>query len=166
MRPDTLSQNVTDVAGPIAAGHDLVVERVDVSQRGSRLVVAVILDLADGPGALGSDLLGEVSREISAALDSRDVIPGRYTLEVSTPGVARPLTTPRHFRRAQSRLLNVRRTTAAIEDGGPREITGRVLRADESAVVLRIDGEVELTLPYDQIERAGVEVELRRMEED
>lgn len=165
MRPDTLGPKVNAVAGPIAASHDLLLERVDVSPRGSRLVVQVVLDLADGPGSLGSDLLGEVSREISAALDEQDTVPGRYTLEVSTPGVARPLTTPRHFRRSQGRLVNLTRTTAATGDGGRAEITGRVLRADESAVVLRLEGDQELTLPYDQIERAVVEVELRREED-
>lgn len=172
MRPDTLIHQVSDLVEPLVADRGLVCERVEVHPRGSRRVVLVTIDLADGPGSLGSDLLAEVSRDISAALDEADVIPGRYTLEVSTPGVGRPLTSPRHYRRAQGRLLKLRRRAdagAETDAGGEtqtREIEGRVQGADEDAVQLRLATGEQVSVPYADIERATVEVELRRIEED
>lgn len=161
MGADALAQRLRGTIEPIAAGHDLVVEQADARTRGRSRTVTVVLDLADGPGSLGSDLLGEVTREISDALDVADVIDGAYTLEVSSPGTDRPLTEPRHFRRAQRRLVRI--TTA---EG--TTLTARVRSADDDGVTLRhekTDGE-DTTLPYDQIASAVVEVELRRAKEE
>lgn len=171
MGSDGQERAVRRAVEPLLTGHDLTLERVEVRARGHRTVVRVTVDLADGPGSLGSDLLADVSREISHALDERDAVPGAYTLEVSTPGVDRPLTTPRHYRRAQGRLLRVRRAPVAAGAGvgSASELLGRVVRADEDAVVLRIgsgDEAHELTVPYDEVTDAVVEVELRRVEED
>ncbi|WP_108719637.1 ribosome maturation factor RimP [Miniimonas sp. S16] len=165
MASDTLDRRIGAVVEPVVRLHDLALEAVEVRSVGKRRLVRVVLDLADGPGSLGSDLLGEASRAISAALDEHDVIPGAYTLEVTTPGVERPLTTPRHYRRAEGRLVTARRTAAAIADGAPRSVTGRVVGADETGVTLRVDGS-DAVVPYSTIENAVVELELRRLEED
>lgn len=166
MRPHALDQQVSALVQPLAADHGLVIEQVGVQPRGSRRVVTVTIDLADGPGALGSDLLADVSREISQALDAADIISGKYTLEVTTPGVGRPLETPRHYRRAQGRLLKLRRLADAPQEVGGRELLGRVLGADQDAVQLRLTDGPEVSVPYADIEKASVEVELRRIEED
>lgn len=140
----------------------LVVEEVAVRRRGRATTVEITLDLADGPGSLDSDRLGDVSREISALLDEIDVLPQAYTLEIGTPGAVRELTSPRLFRRAQGRLVNFRLRT----DQGSQTLMARVLRADEEGVSVAPDGtagtdETERTISYDTVERAVVEVELR-----
>lgn len=140
----------------------LVVEDVGVRRRGRATTVEVTLDLADGPGALDSDRLSDVSRQISALLDELDLLPGAYTLEIGTPGAARELTTPRLFRRAQGRLVSFRLRT----DQGVQTLLARVLRADEEGVSVAPDGtagtdDTERTISYDTVERAVVEVELR-----
>lgn len=160
MGADALAQRLREAVEPIAAGHDLVVEVADARPRGRSRTVSIVLDLADGPGSLGSDLLGQVTREISDALDAADVIDGAYTLEVSSPGTDRPLTQPRHFRRAQRRLVRI-----VTADGDT--LMARVRSADDAGVTLRVVGnDDDMTLPYAEITSAVVEVELRRAQEE
>jgi ribosome maturation factor RimP len=132
------------------AGFDL--EDVLVTPAGKRRQVRVIVD---GDGGVSLDDVAVVSQEISAALDDCEAMgSGPYVLEVTSPGVDRPLTRPRHWRRASGRL--VRATLAA---GG--EVTGRVTSADDEAVVLDVDG-AERTLGHDELVRGLVQVEFNR----
>ncbi|SHF35728.1 ribosome maturation factor RimP [Streptoalloteichus hindustanus] len=133
-----------------AVGFDL--ELLDVQPAGRRRLVRVVVDSDDG---VGLDEVAEASRAVSAALDARDdLLAGPYTLEVTSPGVDRPLTRPRHWRRARLRLVAVR-----LADGG--ELTGRVGDADEEGVVLLVDGELR-RLAYQDVARATVEIEFRQ----
>lgn len=142
---------------PVVEAAGLVVEHVQVAPAGRRTLVRVVVDLADGIGGLDADALGDVSRRISAALDAADPVAGTYTLEVSTPGTDRPLTEPRHFRRARTRLVRLER-----RDG--TRVRGRLLEADEKGIVLTVDnGEVWVAL--DDVVRGVVEVELARANE-
>lgn len=159
MTAEELDRRLRAVVDPLAKGHDLVVESARLRTRGRLRTVVVVLDLADGPGSLGSDLLGEVTREISDALDEQDVVEGAYTLEVTSPGVSRPLTQPRHFRRAERRLVRL-----VLTDGSA--VLARVRSADEVGVTVARDGGPDETLTYAQITSATVEVEMRRTEEN
>ncbi|GAB1693883.1 ribosome maturation factor RimP [Krasilnikovia sp. M28-CT-15] len=139
-----------------AAGYDL--EDVSLSRAGRRHVVRVLVD-ADGGIAL--DDVAVVSRAISAALDAADesegeLLAGEYQLEVSSPGVDRPLTAPRHWRRNVGRLVTV--TVAG------RAVTGRVSAADDSGVVLDVDG-APREVAYDQLGPGRVQIEFKRMAE-
>ncbi len=133
-----------------AAGHDL--EQLDVVPAGRRRVVRVLVD-RDGGTTL--DDVAEVSRVLSEALDALDarepeLLAGAYVLEVSSPGVDRPLTLPRHWRRNVGRLV-----TAFLADGS--SATGRLGAADEEAVLL---GERRLALS--EVVRGQVQVEFNR----
>lgn len=115
----------------------------------------VIRVVVDGPEGAGLDAISEATRAVSHVLDAHDPVPGqRYTLEVSSPGVERPLRTPAHFARAVGETVSVR--TAA---GGPgtRRLTGKLLSADDHGFVLGShdgpDGG-ERHFSYDEIERA------------
>lgn len=109
-------------------GYDL--EDVSVSSAGRRTLVRVIVD-ADG--GIDLDAVAEVSRAVSDVLDSHDeLFPGAYVLEVSSPGVDRPLTEGRHWRRAVGRLVEV--------PVAGQQVTGRVTAADESGITLSVDG--------------------------
>ncbi|MDQ1747073.1 MAG: ribosome maturation factor RimP [Frankiaceae bacterium] len=136
---------VRDVLAPVvsAAGFDL--EDVAVTAAGRRHVVRVVVDR---DGGLDLDAVAEVSRVVSAALDDSDVTgPTPYTLEVTSPGVDRPLTEPRHWRRAAGRLVTVA--------GG---VTGRVVDADDERVRLDVDGETR-ELTYAELGPGKVQVE-------
>ncbi|WP_026449111.1 ribosome maturation factor RimP [Actinopolyspora mortivallis] len=143
LRP-TVSRTVAEV------GFDL--EELDVQQSGRRRQLRVIIDADDG---VGLDDIAKVSRALSQALEEYDhVLAGPYTLEVTSPGVDRPLTRSRHWHRARNRLARIRLT-----DGG--ELLGRVGPAEETGVWVLVDGRVR-RLVYGDIERAVVEVEFQQ----
>jgi len=147
-----------------AAGMDL--ESVRVSPAGRRRLLKLVVD-ADGGAAL--DQIAEVSREVAARLDASGVmgeVP--YTLEVSSPGVDRPLTEPRHWRRAQGRLVSA--PLAAPDGAGsgragaprrPPTLHGRILLAGDTSVTLDIEGD-RVELDYDELGPGRVQVEFGR----
>jgi ribosome maturation factor RimP len=117
----------------------------------------VVRVLVDADGGINLDGVAVVSREISVALDAADesgdeVLAGEYQLEVSSPGVDRPLTLPRHWRRNVGRLVAV--TVAG------RGLTGRLTAADDDGVVL--DGQ---QLSYEQLGPGKVQIEFKRLDE-
>nr|NLD40659.1 ribosome maturation factor RimP [Actinomycetales bacterium] len=130
----------------------LLLEDVSATPAGRRTVVRVTIDLVDGPGGVTSDQLADATRAVSDALDSEDPIPGTYTLEVTTPGIDRPLTTPRHFRRAIGRLARVETADGATE--------GRISAADDEQVVVG-----EQAIPYAVVLRAQMMVDFGRAAE-
>jgi len=123
---------IADVIGPVIAAAGMDLESVRVSAAGRRRLLRVVVDSDRG---VSLDDAAAISRKLSAALDATPVMGDfPYTLEVSSPGVDRPLTDPRHWRRAVGRLVQV---TAA--DAGP--ISGRVLAADSDGVTLEVAGD-------------------------
>ena len=123
---------IADVIGPVIAAAGMDLESVRVSAAGRRRLLRVVVDSDQG---VSLDDAATISRKLSAALDAAPVMGDfPYTLEVSSPGVGRPLTDPRHWRRAVGRLVQV---TAA--DAG--SISGRVLAADADGVTLDVAGD-------------------------
>ena len=123
---------IADVIGPVIAAAGMDLESVRVSAAGRRRLLRVVVDSDRG---VSLDDAAAISRKLSAVLDAAPVMGDfPYTLEVSSPGVDRPLTDPRHWRRAVGRLVQV---TAA--DAGP--ISGRVLAADSDGVTLDVAGD-------------------------
>jgi ribosome maturation factor RimP len=144
------------LAEPIVAGLDCDLEDVIIRQAGKRRLVRIVVD--HRTGGLTLDLVASISREISRVLDDSTVLgSSAYVLEVTSPGVERPLTLPRHWVRAVGRLVQVTPRTGEA-------IVGRVLTADESQAVLDVDG-IDTTVDYADVARAVVQVEFRRIEE-
>ena len=147
---------LTELASPVvmATGHDL--EDIAITPAGKRSVVRVVVDK---DGGVTLDEVAEVSRVLATALDAADVAePGllgeSYVLEVSSPGVDRPLTQPRHWRRAAGRLVEVH-----LRHGKP--VTGRVTSADDAGVTLDVVG-LECVLAFPDVLRGAVQVEFSR----
>jgi ribosome maturation factor RimP len=139
-----------------ACGVDL--EGVELTSAGRRRVLRV---LVDRDGGLTLDDIADVSRAISRDLDADDALgPQAYTLEVSSPGVDRPLTLPRHWRRNVGRLVKV---TAVDADGVPSSLLGRIAAADDDSVELDVDGRAQ-QIALDTVTRARVQVEFARKE--
>jgi ribosome maturation factor RimP len=141
---------------PVAAAAGMDLESVRVSVAGRRRLLRVIVDSDSG---VSLDDAALVSREISAALDATDVmgeIP--YTLEVSSPGVDRPLTEPRHWRRAAGRLVKVKAATEGT-------LQGRVLTADAHGVTLDVAG-AKRDFAYDALGPGAVQVEFGRLPDE
>jgi ribosome maturation factor RimP len=116
-----------------AAGYDL--EELVVTPAGRRSVVRVVVDRDEG---VTLDDIAVVSRAVSAALDENDGAMGRapYVLEVTSPGVDRPLTEARHWRRNTGRLV----TVAVGPAGSGEQVTGRVTAVDGVGVTLAVEG--------------------------
>jgi len=138
---------------PVVAAAGMDLESVRVAAAGKRRLLRIVVD---GDRGVSLDDAADVSREISALLDASNMmgeVP--YTLEVSSPGVDRPLTEPRHWRRAARRLVKVKVT-------GEGTITGRVLAADDSGVTLDVDG-TKHELGYGALGPGAIQVEFGRL---
>jgi ribosome maturation factor RimP len=128
-----------------AAGYDL--EDVTTTAAGRRSVVRVVVDR---DGGVDLDDVAELSRAISQRLDDADPVgDAAYTLEVTSPGVDRPLTEPRHWRRNVGRL---------VETGGRK---GRIKEVTDDGVVIDVDGETE-TISFEQRPEGRVVIEFSR----
>jgi ribosome maturation factor RimP len=134
------------------AGYEIEDVVIDARVQPPRITV-----IADGDTALDLDTIAELSRSASSVLDAVESVEGRYVLEVSSPGVDRPLTTAKHFRRARGRKIEL-----ALTDG--TQVTGRVgeMREDTLSLVVRDDrarGWTVRPISLDQILKAVVQVE-------
>src|ERR1700691_1807561 len=123
---------IADVIRPVVTGAGMDLEAVRVTAAGRRRLLRVVVD---SDGGVSLDDAAAISRQLSAALDEVAVMGDfPYTLEVSSPGVDRPLTDPRHWRRAVGRLVQV-----TVADEGV--ISGRVVSADPDGVAFDLEGE-------------------------
>jgi ribosome maturation factor RimP len=138
-----LAERVRALVEPLLAAQGL--EVFDVEHAGAQIRVTV-----ERPGGVDLDALSAATRTVSHALDDLDPIPGRYTLEVSSPGLERTLRTPAHFAGAIGETVKVK-TLPTTE--GERRVTGELLAADDDGIAVHTtDGDRHLR--YDEIERA------------
>jgi len=135
----SVSDRVRDLIEPTLATQGL--EVVDVERRANILRVSI-----DRPGGVDLDAISTATRLVSESLDRHDIVPGRYVLEVSSPGIERTLRTPDHFRRFVGTTVAVR-TVAGTE--GDRRLEGILTDADDDGVVV-----AERRLAYSEIDRA------------
>jgi ribosome maturation factor RimP len=149
--PDITDRLAGLLAAPIEAlGLDL--EAVDLSKAGKRSVLRVAVDK---DGGVGMDDIAAATSEVSRLLDDSDVMGNSsYTLEVSSPGVDRPLTLPRHWRRNVGRLVKV----SLVDEG---ELTGRITSADEGGADLDVDGSPR-RLGFAEVAKAKIQIEFKR----
>jgi ribosome maturation factor RimP len=143
-----LSQSrLREIVGPAveASGYDL--EEVTMSKAGRRSVVKVVVDR---DGGVDLDAVADVSRAVSSALDEADPLGEQaYVLEVTSPGVDRPLTEPRHWRRNIGRLAKT------------GEVTGRIREVTDDGVSIEVNGEVE-TISFPDLGEGRVVLEFTR----
>jgi ribosome maturation factor RimP len=142
----TTAARIRDLIEPVLTGLD--VELFDVEYGGALLKVTV-----DRPGGIDMDTVAIATRAISRALDEADPIPGRYTLEVSSPGLERALRTPAHFAWAVGKKVAVK-SRPTFE--GDRRVTGTLRAADDEGIELALDEPAGETrrLRFDDIDKA------------
>jgi len=144
-----LTSLVKSVVEPM--GYELVgIEYFQRDKRGA--VLRVYIDHLGDTGRQGITLddCGRVSHHLSGVLDVEDPIAGHYDLEISSPGLDRPLFTAEHFERFQSRKVRIK---ATVELDGRRNFEGRIAALERELVLLRVDGDV-LEIPLAMIESA------------
>jgi ribosome maturation factor RimP len=158
---------LTKLVEPVLRALDMDLETLKISSAGRRRVLRIIVD-ADGGVSL--DDIAEVSREVSARLDAGNAMgEAPYTLEVSSPGVDRPLTQPRHWRRAAGRLVAVplaaeNHDSKRDAPASPALLEGRVIGADLNGVTLEMDGSAR-TFGYAELGPGRVQLEFGRLDE-
>ncbi len=137
-----------------AAGCDL--EELTVTPAGRRRLLRLVVDR---DGGVSLDQVAAVSTAVAATLDTTESMGELpYVLEVTSPGVDRPLTTPRHWQRAAGRRVRV-----PLRAGGT--LDGRVLEADEASVAFDLGGEAR-RVPLADLGAGAVQVEFRREDEE
>ena len=124
-------------------------ELVDVEMGGSHHHPTLRVYI-DSPRGVNVDDCAKVSRQLSALLDVEDPLPGQYTLEVSSPGIDRPLVKPEDFKRFIGETVKVKMQQAVL---GRRNFSGRLLEVAADHVVVEVDKET-FSLTFDDMERA------------
>ena len=148
MADSPVLQRVRELIEPIAS--DLGLDLFDLEQRGGTLRVTI--DTPPGSeGGVDMDQLALATRLVSREMDHHDPMPGRYTLEVTSPGVERTLRTPAHFQREIGKTINVRIADTSAEQ---RRFEGVLIAADDTTATLRLDDE---SMTEEIIELAGID---------
>jgi ribosome maturation factor RimP len=144
-----------ELEGPLRA-LDLDVEAVELTPAGKRRILRIAVDGDDG---VTLDDVADATRKVSEVLDASDVMGEHpYTLEVTSRGVDRPLTLPRHWRRNADRLVKVTLTDGSVVDG-------RIGPSTDTGVTLDVGG-TEREIAYDDVTKALVQVEFNRKPAD
>lgn len=132
------------IPGAEALGYELV----SVEMGGGD--VSVLRIYIDSPSGVNVEDCAKASRQFSAILDVEDPISSRYTLEVSSPGMDRPLAKPAHFEEVVGQGVKIKMATLV---NGRRRFTGQLVKATEEYAVVEVDGE-QTELPYAEMDRA------------
>jgi len=135
MAESPVVQRVRELVLPIVA--DLGLDLYDVEQRGGTLRITVDT-LPGSPAGIELDQLALATRLISRELDHTDPVPGRYTLEVTSPGVERRLRTPAHFQREIGKTVAVRLSDV---EAAERRVDGVLVAADDTTATIRVGGD-------------------------
>ena len=152
---DRIEQELTGPLGVLG----LDVEAVEVTPAGNRRVLRIAVDGDDG---VSLDTIADATRVVSDTLDDSDVMGERpYTLEVTSRGVERPLTLPRHWRRNVDRLVAV----TLVDGVEPGSVTGRITSAGDESAVLDVEGDAR-EVAYADVARAQVQIEFNRRTEE
>ncbi len=151
----SLAVNLTELLNPVVSRAGFVLEEVTVTPVGKRRLVSVVIDRENSNPSL--DEVTVVSKEISVILDTYSQMGEMpFTLEVTTPGVDRPLTLPRHWKKNIGRLVKI---TPKQGD----KFIGRISEFSENQVKLELEKEL-LTVDLVDVSRAQIEVEFNRKE--
>jgi len=141
---------VTSLVAPIVT--DLGLDLYDIEYTGG--IVRIVVDTQPGgPAGVSLENIALITRLVSREFDHSDPVPGRYTLEVTSPGLERTLRLPRHFIREVGKTIAVRLSSAL---DGQRRIQGDLVSASEDTIVVRLadNALTEVTIPLSIVERA------------
>ena len=151
-RVTELLRRIEEIVAPTVVGMGFELVRVAMSKGGGTL--QIMIEPADG-SAMDVEACATLSRALSAVLDVEDPIPGNYTLEVSSPGIDRPLTRPKDYSRWAGHLARVE-TAEPID--GRRRFKGTLLGLSDGVVRLRLEDGVEAAVPLTAVSRAKLEM--------
>jgi len=151
--PRSLTAQIRDLADEVIVGSGYFLVDVDVrGHKGTRVVEVYV----DAKTDLGLDDLAVISRELGFLLDVEDVVDGSYKLEVSTPGIKRPITMPQQYVKNVGRTLRVRYQLDESEE--EHNIVADLVSADDEGIRLELPSGEKRDVPYDAITQARIEL--------
>ena len=149
---------VTELAEPLTASLGLELAEVEYKQEGGRMVLRLFIDRE---GGVTLDDCAAVNRELAEILDVEDFIQSRYTLEVSSPGLNRPLKKPSDYERFSGRLVKIRTYELLTDDAGNKRktFTGELLGLEGGIVRLKLNEGQTAGIPLEKVAKANLEFE-------
>ena len=151
---EDMKKKIQELADSIAGQFAVDIVDVELSGSSRKPLIRIFIDKENG---VTLDDCGKFSRALSALLDVEDPIPTAYVLEVSSPGLDRPLKVMRDFERSIGKLVRIVTRTKIDEQ---YVFTGRLTRVEGEHIILSFDDK-EMEIPFDQISRARLEIELK-----
>lgn len=155
MEREKLSQQISEAITPFLDAHGFEFIELQLQQHKGRWLVRLFVD---NNGGISLEDCRSLSFEIGQLLDAENLIPASYVLEVSSPGLDRPLKNLRDFRRQCQRMVTVFLHSPYLDE---TRYTGRVTAVTESHLFLYIDTETPVTIPFQSIDHGVVELEFK-----
>ncbi|MDH5405717.1 MAG: ribosome maturation factor RimP [Candidatus Aminicenantes bacterium] len=154
-RIETIRKKVEEIAESVASSEGLELVLVEYKQQGGRWVLTVYIDKEEG---VGLNDCQNISKQLSTIFDVENVIPHRYTLEVSSPGLNRPLVKEKDYIRFRGKKVKIE-TVNPIE--GRKRFVGSLIGCQDGIISLALEkGEQPLTIPLKEVAKARLKVEL------
>jgi ribosome maturation factor RimP len=151
---------VTELVVPLAAALGLELAEVEYRQEGRQMVLRLYIE-RDGDGGVTLEDCAAVSRELAEILEVEDFIQGNYNLEVSSPGLNRPLKKPSDYGRFAGRIVKIKTFELLPDDAGNmrKTFTGELLGLEEGIVRLKLNEGQTAGIPLGKVAKANLEVE-------
>ena len=140
----SVAEKVSDLVFPLCSSAN--VELVDIELNGG--VLKIVIDQSEG---LNTEVLADMTREISRQLDHEEPIPGSYTLEVTSPGLERPLKKPQHFEKAVGSLITLKKTPGSP---GERRIEGILKSVSSTGISVEMEDGSFQEVDFELIQKA------------
>lgn len=139
-------QNIKDLAAPLAEEHNLFVVDVEIKTGGGQTEVWVLLDSEEG--GVNLDHCAEISRELGFLVDAHELFNKKYRLNVSSPGLSRPLSDKRQYPKNVGRVATIKFRN---DEGEYHKIEGVITGITEDTVAITDEEEAETQIPYEAI---------------
>ncbi|RQW90216.1 MAG: ribosome maturation factor RimP [Geobacter sp.] len=155
----TIVDKVESVVLPLITSLGLELVEIEYKPEGRQMVLRIFIDKE---GGVMLDDCAAVSKELSALLDVEDIIPGRFSLEVSSPGLNRPLKTRADYDRYTGKLIKIKTFNPTADDAGNLRKTflGKLVGVDGDLILLKLQEGQSATIPYSAIAKANLEFEM------
>ena len=141
-----ITQNIKDLAAPLADEHDLFVVDVELKTHSGQTEVWVLLDTEKG--GVNIDHCSEISRELGFLIEAHELFDNKYRLNVSSPGLSRPLSDLRQYKKNEGRVATIKFKNT---DGEYKKIEGVITGIENEVVAITDEEEVETQIPFDNI---------------
>jgi ribosome maturation factor RimP len=152
-RKDEIIEKVRGIAAPLAGAEGLELVDVELAGPGGHPTLRLYIDKE---GGVSLDDCTSLSRAVSAALDVEDPIDGAYDLEVSSPGLERPLRTPEHFQKFLGQRVRVKTFGPLADCENRRSFPGILQAYENGTIVVDVDGKV-FRIPHAQVSKANLD---------